>query len=79
MDPLDAIESLARLARSEEPPRTNVNVAAVLRAANAEPPLRLAPLAWSAAVGLPGLLEALQASRHREAYTLRPRCLWFPG
>ncbi len=51
MDPLDAIESLARLARCEEPPGTNINVAAVLRAAaNAEPPLRLAPLAWSAAV-----------------------------
>ena len=50
MDPLEAIESLARLARSEQPPRTNVDIAAVLRAAGAEPPLRLAPLAWSAAV-----------------------------
>ncbi len=50
MDPLDAIESLARLARTEEPPGTNINVAAVLRAAEAEAPLRLAPLAWSAAV-----------------------------
>jgi hypothetical protein len=50
MDPLDAIESLARLARTEQPPPTNVNIAAVLRSADAEPPLRLAPFAWSAAV-----------------------------
>jgi hypothetical protein len=50
MEPLEAVESLARIARMERTPVTNVNIGAVLRAARAEPALRLAPLAWSAAV-----------------------------
>jgi hypothetical protein len=50
MEPLEAIDALARRARTEKPPATDVNIGAVLRAARAEPPWRLTPLAWSAAV-----------------------------
>jgi hypothetical protein len=50
MEPLEAIESLARLARAEPAPQTNVNFASVVHAAQAKPTLRLKPLAWSAAI-----------------------------
>jgi hypothetical protein len=50
MEPLDAVESLAHLARNEAPPQTNINIASVLRTAHAQPQWRLGPLAWSAAV-----------------------------
>jgi hypothetical protein len=50
MEPLEAIEALARRARGEAPPGTNVNIGAIVRAARAEPQWRLTPLAWSAAV-----------------------------
>ena len=50
MDPLDAVESLARRARGERPPETNADVAGLLRVARREQvgALPLFPLAWSA-------------------------------
>jgi len=50
MEPLEAIEKLARAAREAIVPETDVDVRRVLRAYRAEPRLRIAPLAWSAAV-----------------------------
>ncbi|MGD0138412.1 MAG: hypothetical protein ABSD28_06005 [Tepidisphaeraceae bacterium] len=50
MEPLEAVEALAHRARAETPPRTNVDIGAIVRAARAEPQWRLTPLAWSAAV-----------------------------
>jgi hypothetical protein len=50
MEPLEAVEALARRARAETPPETNVDIGAILRAAGAEPQWRLTLLAWSAAV-----------------------------
>lgn len=48
MDPLDAVAAIARVARTEVAPQTNVRIGPLLRASRAE--WRLAPLAWSAAV-----------------------------
>ena len=48
MDPLEAIEALARVARMETAPMTNTRVAASLRAQRGDA-MRLAPLAWTAA------------------------------
>ena len=46
MDALEAVEALARRARAETPPQTNVRMATVLSAHR--PEQRLVPLAWSA-------------------------------
>ena len=48
MEPLDAIESLARRARLEAAPATDVDAARLIRAVRVEP-MRLVPLAWTAA------------------------------
>ena len=48
MDPLEAVEALARVARGETAPMTNTRVAASLRVQRSDA-LRLAPLAWTAA------------------------------
>jgi hypothetical protein len=52
MEPLEAIDALARVARSEAAPQTNVPIAAVIRTAQARTATqwRLAPLAWSAGI-----------------------------
>jgi len=48
MEPLDGVEALARIARLEVAPTTNVRVGPLLRTFRAEQQWRLAPLAWSA-------------------------------
>ena len=50
MEPFEAIDALARRARMETPPQTDVDVASIPRWAGARPQWQLAPLAWSAAV-----------------------------
>jgi hypothetical protein len=50
MEPLEAIENLARIAREEDAPLTDINVRRLLRSVRPEPTLKIAPLAWSAAI-----------------------------
>ena len=50
MEPLDDVETLARRARMETPPDTDIRIAPLLRACRAEQQWRLTPLAWSAAL-----------------------------
>jgi hypothetical protein len=50
MEPLDGVDALARIARMEVVPTTNVRVGPLLRASRAEQQWRLAPFAWSAAL-----------------------------
>lgn len=50
MEPLDAVDALARRARMESPPETDIGFAPLLRACRAEEQWGLTPLAWSAAL-----------------------------
>jgi len=50
MKALESVENLARIARRETPPETNVRFASLIRDLRPEPPMRLRPWAWSAAV-----------------------------
>ena len=49
MEPFEAIDKLARAARDEVAPETDINVGRLIRSIQPQPTLRLAPLAWSAA------------------------------
>jgi len=69
MEPLEAVEALARRARAETPPGTNVNIGAVLRTARAEPQWRLTPLAWSAAVSALAACAILSLALHSNKST----------
>lgn len=50
MDPIEPLDSLARLAREEAPPETNLDVARILRESRARSWPSVAPMAWSAAI-----------------------------
>lgn len=53
MDPLDALDALARRARRETPPRFDTDAAALVRGCKrATVPIPLSPLAWSAAAAI---------------------------
>ena len=69
MEPLEAVDALARRARAETPPQTNVDIGAVLRSTRAEPPWRLTPLAWSAAVSALAACAILTLALHSNKST----------
>jgi hypothetical protein len=69
MEPLDAINALARIARTETPPDTNVRIAPLLRACRAEEQWRLTPLAWSAALSAIAACVILVLAIHRTEIT----------
>jgi hypothetical protein len=69
MEPLEAIERLARAAREEVVPETDVDVRRVLRAARPEPSLRIAPLAWSAAISAVAAAIMLSFALHTSGST----------
>ena len=74
MEPLEAIERLARAAREEIVPETDVDIRRVLRAARPEPRLRpesirLAPLAWSAAFSAVAAVVMLSFALHTSSPT----------
>jgi hypothetical protein len=50
MEPIEALDSLARRARAEAAPETNLDVARILREIRGSAPVSIAPMAWSAAV-----------------------------
>ncbi|MGA2439649.1 MAG: hypothetical protein ABSH08_01705 [Tepidisphaeraceae bacterium] len=64
MEPLEAVDALARRARAETPPQTNVDIGTILRSARAEPQWRLTPLAWSAAVSALAACAILSLALH---------------
>jgi hypothetical protein len=65
MDPLDAIDALASRARNEVAPLTNTPISLLLRKASANiDPIRLRPLAWSAAVSALAACIALTLAIH---------------
>jgi hypothetical protein len=63
MDPLDTVEAIARVARTEVAPQTNVRIAPLLRAGRAE--WRLAPLAWSAVISAVAACVILTLALHQ--------------
>lgn len=67
MDPLEAVEALARRARAEAPPQTNVRMAAVLSAGRREQ--RLMPLAWSAGLSAIAACIVLALALHSNKST----------
>jgi len=69
MEPLDGVEALARIARTESAPITNVRIAPLLRAARAEQQWRLAPLAWSAALSAAAASVILFFALHQSQST----------
>jgi len=62
MDTLEMMDALARRARAEVAPETNVNFAAVLATGRREQ--RLAPLAWSAGLSAIAAAVVLAISLH---------------
>jgi hypothetical protein len=64
MEPIDAIEKLARAGREEAVPETDINVRRLIRAIRPEPTLRLAPLAWSAALSAVAAVVMLSFALH---------------
>jgi hypothetical protein len=68
MDPLEIVDALARRARAEVAPETNVRIAAVLAAARRDQRLAreglLAPFAWSAALSAMAACVAIAIAVH---------------
>jgi hypothetical protein len=64
MEPIEAIEKLARAARDEAVPETDINVHRLIRSIQPQPTLRLAPLAWSAAVSALAAVVMLTFALH---------------
>ncbi len=62
MDTLEMIDALARRARAEVAPETNVKIAAVLAAGRREQ--RLGPLAWSAGLSAIAACVVLAIALH---------------
>ena len=69
MEPLESIDALARIARQETPPQTNVQIAPLLRALRTEQQWRLAPLAWSAALSAVAASVILVIALHQTQTT----------
>ena len=69
MEPLEAIDRLARAAREEVVPETDIDVRRVLRAVRPEPSLRIAPLAWSAAISAVAAVVMLSFALHTSSST----------
>ena len=69
MDPLEKIEAIARIARTEVTPETNVRIMPLLRAARAKPRWQLAPLAWSAAISAVAACVILTVALHQDQST----------
>jgi len=65
MEPLEAMEALARQARREIPPETDIRIGAVFAAAGRERTWRIAPLAWSAAVAAVAAMVVLSFALHQ--------------
>jgi hypothetical protein len=68
MDPLEMVDALARRARAEIAPETNVRIAAVLAAGRREQQFAregfLAPLAWSAGLSAMAACVVLSIALH---------------
>jgi hypothetical protein len=69
MNPLESVENLARIARRETPPETNLNFASLLRELRPEPQMRLRPWAWSAAVSALAASIVLAVAIHGSSST----------
>jgi hypothetical protein len=69
MEPLEAIDRLARAAREEVVPETDIDVRRVLRAVRPESSLRIAPLAWSAAISAVAAVVMLSFALHTSSST----------
>ncbi len=72
MNPLESVENLARIARRETPPETNVKFASLLRNLRPEPQMRLGPTrlwAWSAAVSALAASIVLAVAIHGSSST----------
>jgi hypothetical protein len=67
MDPLEMVDALARRARAEAAPQTNVSLAAVLAASRRE--RRLSPFAWSAAISAVAACVVLAVALHANKST----------
>jgi hypothetical protein len=67
MDALEAVEALARRARAETPPQTNVRMATVLSAHR--PEQRLVPLAWSAGLSAVAACVVMALALHANKST----------
>jgi hypothetical protein len=65
MEPLEAMDALARQARRETPPTTDVRIGAVFAAAGRERTWRIAPLAWSAAMAAVAAVVVLSFALHQ--------------
>src|SRR5271168_1360104 len=75
MEPLEAIDNLARAAREETVPETDLDVRRLLRSMRAEsvqagPVLRIAPLAWSAAISAIAAGVMLTLALHTSSSTM---------
>jgi hypothetical protein len=64
MEPIEAIESLARAAREEMTPETDVDVRRLIREVRPAPRLKLAPLAWSAGISAMAACVMLTLALH---------------